>query len=227
MSSLRPVQWTFWVTEISGIVGRHSHKREFCAKSSYLHRTRPEWLRGEVRYPQFLVDMAALASAPLKEKSSWYWKRRERNKQLGVEMEGKALQKYVRQVGEHITELKPTLKMVQTTGGGVPYMIVGRPEAIAGDFVLEVKTREKHWRYPPQDKDQCALYSVMSKHDARLIQQKQADGDEKEVKIADMPYETCVNHYTKHLKPRLDAFVELLEDIRLKKKQNLKKNVKV
>jgi len=217
--------WKFRVSEISAIVGRHCKQKAFTAKSKWVARERPWWLDVATtpKTPQALIDLSALAacrvtSAASLNLTSAYWLQRKKNMEMGKKMERLGLAKYSRQTGESITREQPTLEMVfKTAGLGVPYKIVGRADAYdSGPFVLELKTRapETGYHFPEYDKDQLAMYALMSRLDARLVQQKQQHVRITDtVMVADMTFEACAYRWKVYIKPGLDNFVDELVKI--------------
>jgi len=162
--------------------------------------------------PKLLQD---LKRSPPKKKRKRNIQKGALNKFLGKEQENDALAKYCRQTGESIVEEQPWLdKTFVTKSSKIPYRIVGRADFIdSGPHVCEIKTRVTGYKYPDCDVDQCCLYSVMTGYNARLVQQNRGAGPSAQVMVSDvMTYEDMMLRWTDNIKPKLDAFVEELEE---------------
>ena len=142
-------------------------------------------------------------------------------KHVGKVKESYALEKYQKQTGCDVVVEQPWLmKSFVTERSNIAYEILGRADFVdSAKQVCEVKTRIRTYKYPVCDVDQCCLYSILTGMNARLVQQLKSANKKDQVMISDaLVHSDMVKRWRENIKPKLDVFVESLEECYSKKK---------
>ena len=133
---------------------------------------------------------------------------------IGITREKQAMLKYCKQREESIgDEDVPVRGTFTTSVNKIPYVISGRLDFMdSNENVIEVKNRAHCWMLPQYDLDQCAIYSILTGKDTKLVQQNTKLGKDHQVMIADLAHDWLKTRWETVLKPGLDTLVESLEE---------------